>query len=223
MGSLEKGASNAVKVCMGVNSSDRVMLATDHNTKEVADAIYSISSSITNSDLFVLEDYTSRPMTELPEQIFRAIPNATVTFWIAQSYEGELKVRSIFRTEALKYARHAHMPGVTKTMMEQGMCADYDLVYRTTMKLYELVRNVNKMQLTSEEGTNLRLEFNKEWRWVPSHGIFHMKGEWGNLPDGEVFTAPYNVNGVIVVSELGDWFARKYGYLQEKILLRIID
>jgi hypothetical protein len=50
-----------------------------------------------------------------------------------------------------------------------------------------------------------------------------MKGEWGNLPDGEVFTAPYNVNGVIVVSELGDWFARKYGYLQEKILLRIID
>jgi leucyl aminopeptidase (aminopeptidase T) len=223
MGSLEEGASNAVKICMGVNSSDRVLIVTDHDTKEIADAVYRISSSIADSEMFVLEAYIKRPMNEVPVQIFKAIPRVTVTFWIAQSYEGELKARSIFRTEALKYARHAHMPGVTKTMMEQGMCADYDLVCKTTMKLYELVRNINEMHVTSEEGTNLHLEFNKEWRWIPSHGIFRKMGEWGNLPDGEVFTAPYSANGVIVVSEFGDWFARKYGHLQEKISIRIID
>jgi len=65
------------------------------------------------------------------------------------------------------------------------------------------------------------LEFNKNWKWIPSHGIFHERGTWGNLPDGEVFTAPYNVNGTIVVAELGDWFAKKYGYLQEKISMEI--
>jgi leucyl aminopeptidase (aminopeptidase T) len=206
---------------MGVNDSDKVVIVTDQHTREVADAIHIVAKSITNSRIFVLEDYTLRPMKELPAEIIKAIPDATVTFWMAQSYEGELKVRSFFRTEALKYARHAHMPGVTKEMMEQGMCADYNLVYKTTMKIYDTVKNVGNMHVTSSDGTSLDLEFSKNWRWIPSHGIFHEKGTWGNLPDGEVFTTPYNVNGIMIVSELGDWFAKKYGYLQDRIRFEI--
>ena len=223
MGTLVEGATNAVKICMGVNDSDKVVIVTDQHTREVADAIHSIAKSITNSRIFVLEDYTARPMKELPAEIIRAIPDSTVTFWMAQSYEGELKVRSFFRTEAMKYARHAHMPGVTKEMMEQGMCADYNLVYKTTMKIYDTVKNVGNMHASSRDGTSLDLEFNKNWRWIPSHGIFHEKGTWGNLPDGEVFTTPYNVNGIMIVSELGDWFAKKYGYLQDRIRFEIND
>ncbi|MFQ5941247.1 MAG: aminopeptidase [Nitrososphaerales archaeon] len=221
MGSLEEGAINAVKTCMGVNNSDRVMIVTDLEAKEVAEALHDVSQSITEIRKFVLESYASRPMTRLPTEIIKAIPDSTVTFWIAQSYEGELEVRSFFRAEALKHARHAHMPGVTKAIMEQGMCVDYNLIHEITMKVYQTVKDLNSVKVSSTDGTALDLTFNKNWKWVPSHGIFKEKGMWGNLPDGEVFTAPYNANGKIVISELGDWFAKKYGYLQETVSLEI--
>jgi len=217
MGTLVEGATNAVRTCMGVNELDRVLIVTDRHTKEAAGAIHTIAKSITNSMTFVLEDFASRPMRGLPAEIIKALPDATVTFWIAQMYDGELKFRTLFRNEALKYARHAHMPGLTNEIMEQGMCTDYNLIYKTTMRICETVKDVTDIHVTSSDGTSLDLVFNKNWRWVPSHGIFHEKGMWGNLPDGEVFTTPYNVNGTIVVSELGDWFAKRYGYLQDKV------
>jgi leucyl aminopeptidase (aminopeptidase T) len=40
-----------------------------------------------------------------------------------------------------------------------------------------------------------------------------VKGEWGNLPEGELFTAPGNLNGRMVIDELGDWIGDKYGCL----------
>ena len=221
MGSLEEGATNVVKTCMGVNNSDRIMIVTDRDTKEIADAIHTIAKSITDSRVFVLEDYASRPIKELPAEVNKAISTANVTFWIAQSFKGELEMRSFFRTTALKYARHAHMPGVTKTVMEHGMCVDYNLVYKKTMKVYEIIKNVSNIHVQSQDGTSVDLKFDKNWKWIPSHGIFHKKGDWGNLPDGEVFTTPNSVKGTIIVSELGDWFTKKYGYLNDKISLEI--
>ncbi len=221
MYTLTEGAANAVKICMGVSDFDRVLIVTDRHTNQVTDAIHDIARSITKSRVLVLEDYTSRPMKALPTEIIRSIPETTATFWITQLYEGELKSRTSFIDEALKYARHAHMPGVTKEIMEQGMCADYNSVYKATIKVYEIVKGAGSMHVASPDGTSLNLTFNTNWRWIPSHGIIREKGRWGNLPDGEVFTTPYSVNGTIVVSELGDWFAKKYGYLHDKIRFEI--
>jgi leucyl aminopeptidase (aminopeptidase T) len=38
---------------------------------------------------------------------------------------------------------------------------------------------------------------------------------WGNLPEGEIFTAAFKANGRMVIDELGDWFSPKYGALTE--------
>ena len=221
MGNLDIGATNAVQTCMGVNESDSVMIVTDQNTEEVANAIYRKAKSIANSRIFVLEDYAPRPINKIPGELIKAIPDATVTFWATQMYYGELKSRTLFKTEALKNARHAHMPGLTREIMEQGMCADYNLIHKITMKIYEIVKNISSIKVRSSDGTSLDLKFDKNWRWIPSHGIFHERGMWGNLPDGEVFGTPYNVNGTTVASELGDWFAKKYGYLHDKVHFEI--
>ena len=40
--------------------------------------------------------------------------------------------------------------------------------------------------------------------------------KWGNLPGGEIFTSPYNLNGVFVVDGVvGDYLCEKYGDLQD--------
>jgi len=164
--------------------------------------------------MYVLEDYGTRPMRSLPKEIEEAIPKADVTFWATESREEELyTVRRPFMKIALKYARHGHMPSIKRRLMEEGMCSDYEQIAKITEKLYGVVRDAETIDVRNPSGTKLRVKFNPEWKWVKSDGIFHEKGKWGNLPDGELFTAVAESNGHVVIDELGDWFSDKYGCL----------
>ena len=150
----------------------------------------------------------------MPKEIQSAIPEANVTFWAAKAFEGEFEaLRGPFVNMAIKYARHGHMPGVTVRCMEEGMCSDYDRIAEFTQKLYETVKSVKRIDVANRSGTKLRVELNPEWRWVKDDGMYHKKGDWGNLPQGELFTAAADSNGHMVFDELGDWFGEKYGCL----------
>ena len=165
-------------------------------------------------EMFVLEDYGTRPMQSLPKEIERAIPKTNVTFWAAESREEELyTIRRPFMKIALKHARHGHMPSIKKRLMEEGMCTDYGQITKVTEELYRIVKDAERIDVKNPSGTKLRVTFNPEWKWVKSDGMFHKKGKWGNLPDGELFTAVAEANGHLVIDELGDWFSDKYGCL----------
>ena len=43
----------------------------------------------------------------------------------------------------------------------------------------------------------------------------------GNLPEGEVFTAPATVDGVLVCDVLGDYFSERYGVLKHPLVMKI--
>jgi leucyl aminopeptidase (aminopeptidase T) len=43
------------------------------------------------------------------------------------------------------------------------------------------------------------------------------------LPEGEVYTAPANLNGVLVCDVLGDYFSPKYGVLEQPVTLHVKD
>ena len=113
-----------------------------------------------------------------------------------------------------EYARHGHMPNITMQLMQQGMCSDYNEVYTLTHQVYDAVKGANSIEVTNPFGVNLRVEFDRNWRWVPSDGRYHDKGRWGNLPEGEVFTAPKKVNGTLGTNLLGDWFSEKEATLR---------
>ena len=212
MGTLDEGARNAVEVCMGVKPSEHVLIVTDKGTIAVGDALKRAAQKVTpHVEMFVLEDYGTRPMKGLPKEIETAVPKANVTFWAAQSMEGELaSVRGPFMGVALRYARHGHLPSVTVPCMEQGMCSDYKRIPRFTQKLYEIVKDAKKIEVTTPSGTKFSVKFNPEWHWLKRDGIYHEKGSWGNLPEGELFTSVPESNGHLAVDELGDWFSDKY-------------
>ena len=215
MGTLYEGAKNAVEVCMGVKPGEHVLIVTDKGTIAVGNALRRVAEKITlHVEMYVLEDYGNRPMRSLPKEIQSAIPKANVTFWATESRKGELNtLRGPFMKIAFKYARHGHMPSVKRRLMEEGMCSDYRQIAKLTEKLYEIVKDAEKIDVKNPAGTELRVELNPEWKWVKSDGIFHEKGKWGNLPDGELFTAVAESNGHMVIDELGDWFSDKYGCL----------
>ena len=200
---------------MGVRPDEHVLIVTDKATFQVGDALRRASEKLTpHVKLFILEDYETRPLRNLPKDISTAIPQANVTFWAAQSMKGELNsARGPFIGAAVKYARHGHLPSVTTRCMEEGMCSDYKRIAEFTQRLYETVNGAKEIVVTNPSGTKLAVTLNPGWKWLKRDGIYHTKGEWGNLPEGELFTAAAISNGQIVIDELGDWFSDKYGCL----------
>ena len=200
---------------MGTKEGEHVLIVTDRPRLEIGEALRKQAEKVSPSNVkfFVLEDYLSRPITSLSEQIEKGVPWADVTFWATDSMKGEVTSRMKFLRLALKYARHGHMPNITRQAMEEGMCSDYNEVYRVTMKVNDVVKKARRFKVTNPAGTSLDVELNPDWRWKPSHGLYHNKGEWGNLPEGEIFTAAYKADGVLVIDLLGDYFDKKYGIL----------
>jgi leucyl aminopeptidase (aminopeptidase T) len=215
MGTLLEGARNAVEVCMGVRADEHVLIVTDKSTLAVGKALNRAAKNVTKHvEMYILENYGTRPMKRLPEEIKKAIPQANVTFWAAQSFPGELhSIRGPFTQEALKYARHGHMPSVNVKCMKQGMCSNYKRITEFTAKLYERVKEAKKIEVSTPSGTELKIKLNPQWKWLKKDGIYHEKGGWGNLPEGELFTSVPESSGHIAIDELGDWFSDKYGCL----------
>jgi aminopeptidase len=221
------GAENAVN-CMGVTAEDRVFIITDYEretiARQVAEAVQKRHAQVT---LHFLEDYGTRPLTipsdALRNDLLQAHP--TVTYYIATAKPGEIAFRIPllpFLVNELK-TRHGHMIGIDERLMAEGMCADYDEVFRLTNEVYDLVRSARTIHVTSEKGSDVTATFHEDWRWVPCHGRYHEQGKWGNLPEGEVYTAPANLNGVLVCEVLGDYFSAKYGVLAQPVVITVKD
>jgi len=216
LGTVEDGARVAVEVCMGVKPGEHVLIVTDAFTRRVGEALRKAAENVSpqNVRIVFLEDFGTRPLASLPKTLEESIPWANVTFYAARSVAGELAVRGPFIKLAKQYARHGHMPSINERLMEEGMSADYDEISEISKRVHEFVAKAKKARVTSPAGSDLRVDFHPEWRWKISDGIFRTKGAWGNLPDGEVFTAAWKANGTIIAEELGDWFSDKYGVLE---------
>jgi len=216
-GTLVQGARNAVRTCMNVKRGEHVLVIFDRSRANIGSALLKEAEAITPGNVkhFVLEDFCERPMTELPKEIGAETPWANVSFWATDTLKGEISARMHYIEKILKYARHGHMPRITEQIMEDGMCSDYSQIYKVTMKVTEAVKRAGKIKVTNPAGSNLEVELNPNWRWKPCHGLYHTKGEWGNLPEGETFTAAAKANGVMVIDLLGDFFDKKYGILTD--------
>ena len=224
---VQLGAENAVN-CMGVTAQDRVFIITDYERQDIARYVAGAALA-RHADVTVrfLEHYGERPLTALPEALRQDLLAArpTVTFYIATAKPGEIAFRIPllpFLAQELK-VRHGHMIGINKALMADGMCADYDEVFRLTNQVYDIVRGARTIHVTSAKGSDVMATFHQDWQWIPCHGRYHEQGKWGNLPEGEVFTAPATVDGVLVCDVLGDYFSEKYGVLQHPVTLTIKD
>ena len=111
--------------------------------------------------------------------------------------------------------RHAHMVNITPEVMVEGMRADFNAVDRLSQAVLDKVRKATYVRATTPAGTDIRAELNPEYKWFKTSGIISPE-KWGNLPGGECFTAPGEVNGVFVVDGVvGDFLCARYGILRE--------
>ena len=70
------------------------------------------------------------------------------------------------------------------------------------------------IRATTSAGTDLVADMNPNYRWIKTSGIISVE-KWGNLPGGEVFTTPGEVNGTFVIDGVvGDYLCAKFGDLK---------
>jgi aminopeptidase len=169
----------------------------------------------------VLEDFGPRPATELSPALVDKIDSfkPTVSFLAVSAQPGEVAMRMayIHQVVVVRGIRHAHMGSITEDIMRQGMLVDYREVERITMQVYGMVKSARSIHVLSGRGSDLVATFSPNLKWVPIPGIYHKPGQWGNLPDGEVFTCPESLDGVLVADVIGDYFSAKYGVLERPV------
>src|SRR5216683_1017012 len=213
---LTPGARNAVRVCLRVLASEKVTVITDEVSLEIAAALVRELEEVgCRYQTWVLEDLAARPLTDLPLAIAEDLDTSQVSIFAVQAQTKELKSRmQLTDVVNRRKIRHAHMVNIKKRIMLEGMRADFQKVDRLSVKVLETVRKAKQIRAKTPAGTDLVADLNPNYRWVKTSGIISPE-KWGNLPGGEVFTTPGEVNGTFVIDGVvGDYLCAKYGDLQ---------
>ena len=225
------GARNAIQVCLGLQPQERITIITDEATSEIAAALQvEVEEVGSEHAVFVLENYARRPLTAMPEIILDDLARSQVSIFCAETQPGELTSRmQLSDVVNKKHIRHGHMVNITPQIMREGMRADFRAVDALSQRLVERARHAERIKCRTPRGTDFEAEFSPKLKWLKTSGIITPE-KWGNLPGGEIFTAPANTNGTFVVDGVvGDYLCTKYGDLRDTPLTievtdnRIVD
>ena len=228
---LAPGARNAIQVCLRLKPQERVTIITDEATAEIAVALRSEVEAIgSECGLFTLENHGRRPLQFMPEMILEDLAMSQVSIFAAQSQPGELAVRREMTAVVDRHRiRHAHMVNINRQIMVEGMRADFHKVDALSQRLVERARQAKRITCKTPFGSDFEAELSPKLKWLKTSGIINAE-KWGNLPGGEIFTAPLNTNGTFVVDGVvGDYLCQRYGDLKETPLTikvennRIVD
>jgi aminopeptidase len=217
---LTPGARNAVSVCLRIQPNEKVTLITDDATREIAASlVHELENRGAPYRAWMLEELSHRPLADMPREIVDDLETSQVSIFAVQAQANELNSR-MQMTDVVnrRKIRHAHMVNINHQIMLEGMRADFLKVDRISTKVVETVRRAKQVRAKTSAGTDLIADLNPEYHWLKTSGIIS-PDKWGNLPGGEVFTTPGEVNGTFVIDGVvGDWLCAKFGSLRENPL-----
>ena len=223
---LMQGAHNAVNTCLRVQDGEKMTIITDEQTHEIAASIRREAEKAgAVTSFFVLEHFGQRPHLDMPQPILDDLVTSQVSVYAAWGQPGELRTRmQMTRVVGEHRLRHAHMINVNRQIMNEGMRADFLEIDRLSTRVIALAKKAKKIRATTPSGTDIVAEFSPSLKWLKTSGIITQE-KWGNLPGGEVLTAPATVNGTYIVDGVvGDYLCSKYGELgNDPITVQIKD
>ena len=211
------GARNAVGVCLRVQPEEKVCVITDDATWEIAAAIVKeLEEAGSPHRVWVLEDVAERPLKDLPAEILADLETSQVSIFAVWAQQNELRSRMQMTDVVNRHKiRHAHMVNINRQIMLEGMRADFQKVDRLSAKVVAMVRKARRVRAKTAAGTDLTADLNPNYHWLKTSGIISAE-KWGNLPGGEIFTTPGEVNGTFVIDGVvGDYLCTKFGSLKD--------
>ena len=183
---LDKASRIAIKDCMGAKKKEQILVITDENKREIGLSLHQNALAL-GHESFLLE-MKSREINgeEPPKFVAEAMKMADVILCPT--------TKSLTHTDARRNAaalgkRIATFPGITKETMIRGLNADYKKISKLTIKLAKMMDKAKTVRVTAPNGTDITMSLEGR-KGIASKGLFHKKGESGNLPTGEAYAAP---------------------------------
>jgi aminopeptidase len=212
-----EGARNAVGACLRIQADEKVTLITDDACLQIAASIAAELEIVgCEWNAFILEAVGTRPLVAMPSDILDDMETSQASIFAVETQPNEMHSR-LQMTDVVnrRRMRHANMAGITGEIMMQGMRADFNEIDALSQAVLERLRAATYIRATTPAGTDIHAQLSPAHRWFKTSGIIS-PGRWANLPGGECFTAPGEVNGVFVVDGVaGDALCSRYGILRD--------
>jgi len=193
---LDKASIIAIKDCMGARKNEKILIISDENKREIGISLYENSVKLGFESFYLEMKSLEFNGQEPPKFVSETIKMADVILCPT--------TKSLTHTNARREAsalgkRIATFPGITKDVMIRGLNADYKKIAALSKKLAKIMDKTKLIHITSPGGTDIFINIEGR-KTIASKGLFHKKGESGNLPTGESFAAPVEgkSNGVFV-------------------------
>lgn len=194
---LDSACVTAIQTCMGTKKNEKVLIITDEEKNEIGYALYKNAVRLGYKSLFVEMKSGKVNGEEPPEEVAELMQKYDVVLCPTAKSLTHTNAR---RAASAKGVRVATFPGITKDVMIRGMNADYNKISKLSLKLKDILEKGNHIRIVSASGTDISFLI-KGRKAFASKGLFHAKGESGNLPTGETFLAPVEgtANGIFIV------------------------
>src|ERR1700719_426301 len=175
---LAPGARNAIRVCLQLKRHERITIITDEATCDIAAALQTEVEEIGSEHaVFVLENYTTRPLTAMPKIILDDLARSRVSIFAAESQPGELPARmEMSDVVNKKHIRHGHMVNITRQIILEGMRNDFREIDALSQRLIERARQARRIQCRTPCGTNFEGEFSPKLKWLKTSSLISPGG-----------------------------------------------
>ncbi len=213
--SIEDAAQTAIQQCLALQSDESIVVVTDEERAPIGEVLYSTASSVTADATIIRYQPGEQHGQEPPRPVAGALRETDV--FIAPTTKSLSHTRA--RSRATESgARGATMPGITETVMVEGLDADYEAIASQCETVLEQVEGADEIRVTSPQGTDITFHPGDR-PWQLDTGIIHESGEFSNLPAGEVFVSPETASGTFVV----DGTMMPHGRLENPIEITVDD
>ena len=194
---LDSASAIAIRDCMGEKKKEKILVITDELKREIGISLHENAVRLGYESLLVEMKSGKINGEEPPTEIAELMQKFNVVFCPTAKSLTHTDAR---RAASAKGVRIATFPGITNEVMIRGMNADYKAISKRTVELANLLETGKQIHVTAPAGTDISFSIEGRKSYA-SKGLFHAKGESGNLPTGETFLAPVegSSNGVFVV------------------------
>ena len=191
---LYEGAETIIKQCLDVEDDEKVLVLNDSNDEELIESLLDFLADKDIEHKLIQFEEPENHGEEPPRPVAEEMKKSDV--FIAPT------MKSLSWTDARVQAneagaRGATMPTVSKEIWLGALQADYERVSEITDQADKLLEDVKEVKIESPSGTDLKVKLGD--KLIPAKGMIHESGEFSNLPEGEVFTAPIDANGIMVI------------------------
>lgn len=194
---LDTASQIAIRDCMGAKKNEKILVITDEIKREIGLSIH--VNAIRMGYYSLLLEMKSGKINgeEPPAEVAELMQKFDVVFCPTAKSLTHTNAR---REASAKGVRIATFPGITKDVMIRGMNANYKKIAALSIKLKEILEKGKFIRVIAPAGTDISFSIEGRKAYA-SKGLFHEKGESGNLPTGETYLAPVEgtANGVFVV------------------------